>query len=71
MARLSAPKVVITTEMKERQLRLRKFLQMNKCIEFKELRPIGFSINVSTIPDDLVEEFLSITNENKKIKSVE
>ena len=71
MARLYAPKVVITTEMKEKQLNLRKFLQINKCIEFKELRPIGFSINVSTIPDDLVEEFLNITNENKNKNETE
>ena len=65
MARLSAPKVVITTEMKERQLRLRKFLQMNKCIEFKVLRPIGFSINTRTIPKDMIEEFLEIANSVK------
>jgi len=35
-------KVIITPEMKERQLKLRNFLRENKGIEFRELRPIGF-----------------------------
>lgn len=58
-------KVIITLEMKERQLKLRSFLRGNKGIEFKELRPIGFSINVSTIPQDKVNEFLEIANSVK------
>ena len=58
-------KVIITPEMKERQLKLRSFLRGNKGIEFKELRPIGFSIDIRTIPEDKVEEFLSIANSVK------
>jgi hypothetical protein len=59
------PKVKITVEMKERQLKLRNFLRENKGIEFRELRPIGFSINISTIPDDKINDFLSIANSIK------
>lgn len=65
MAKLPIPKVKISDEMKERQLKLRIFLRANKGIEFKELRPIGFSINVATIPEYKVEEFLSIANSVK------
>jgi hypothetical protein len=65
MAKLAIPKVKISEEMKERQLKLRSFLKTNKGIEFKELRPIGFSIDTSTIPKDKIEEFLSIANSVK------
>lgn len=65
MAKLAIQKVKISDEMKERQLKLRSFLRGNKGLEFKELRPIGFSINVSTIPQDKVNEFLSIANSVK------
>ena len=63
--RKAIPKVIISPEMKERQLKLRSFLRGNKEIEFKELRPIGFSINISTIPKNKVEEFLFIANSVK------
>jgi hypothetical protein len=65
MAKLKIPKVKISDEMKERQLKLRSFLRGNKGIQFKELRPIGFSIDIRTIPEDKVEEFLSIANSVK------
>ena len=65
MAKLKIPKVKISDEMKERQLKLRSFLRGNKGIEFKELRPIGFSIDIRTIPQDKVNEFLSIANSVK------
>ena len=58
-------KVIITPEMKERQLKLRSFLRVNKEIEFKELRPIGFSIDIRTIPKNKVKEFLEIANSVK------
>lgn len=63
--RLAIPKLNITPEMKERQLKLRKFLRENNEITFKELRPIGFSIDVSTIPKNKIEDFLSIANSVK------
>jgi hypothetical protein len=65
MAKLKIQKVKISDEMKERQLKLRSFLRGNKGIEFKELRPIGFSIDIRTIPEGKVEEFLSIANSVK------
>lgn len=64
-------KIIITPEIKERQLKLRSFLRENKGIEFKELRPIGFSINISTIPEDKINEFLSIANSLKMEKNEE
>lgn len=58
-------KLIITPELKTRQLNLRKFLRGVPEIQWKELRPIGFSINIGTIPDDKVEEFLEIANSVK------
>jgi hypothetical protein len=60
--RLSAPKIKVTPEMKVKQLKMRSFLRENKPIKFKELRPIGFQIDTSTIPKDKICEFLSIAN---------
>jgi hypothetical protein len=56
------PKIPYTPELKERQVNLRKFLRGVPEIQWKELRPFGFQINVGTIPDDKVEEFLKIAN---------
>lgn len=64
MRKLPLPKVVITPEMKERQLKMRKFLRETQT-EHKELKPIGFSISINTIPEGRVEEFLSIANSAK------
>ena len=58
-------KIKITPEMKERQLKLRKFLRETTCVDFKELRPIGFQIDVSTIPQNKITEFLLIANSIK------
>lgn len=60
--RKSLPKIQITPELKERQLKLRKFLRSVPEIGWRELRPIGFEINVSTIPEDKICEFLEIAN---------
>jgi hypothetical protein len=61
--RKATPKEVITPEMKERQLRLRKFLRSLPEIKWRELRPIGFEIDTSSIPKNSVEEFLKIANQ--------
>lgn len=63
--RKAIPKIPITPELKERQLRLRKFLRSVPEIQWRELRPIGFEINIGTIPDEAVEEFLEIANSVK------
>ena len=62
--RLALPKVPITPEIKERQLKLRKFLKENG-VTHKELRPHGFQISIDTIPKDKVQEFLEIANSNR------
>jgi hypothetical protein len=62
MKRIPIPKLNITDEMKERQKKLRQFLRENPEITHKEIRPIGFSIDTSTIPKNKVEEFLKIAN---------
>lgn len=62
MPRKALPKVAITPELKERQLKMRAFLRSTTGISYRELRPIGFEINISTIPPEKVEEFLSIAN---------
>ena len=64
MRKLPLPKLEITPEMKERQVKLRKFLRETKT-EHTELRPIGFAISTHTIPKDRVEEFLQIANSIK------
>lgn len=59
-----ARKGIISNELKERQKELRHFLKENN-VTHKELRPIGFSIDIRTIPDDKVQEFLIIANKVK------
>lgn len=62
MPRKALDKIEVTPEMKERQLKMRAFLRSNAAISYKELRPIGFQIDISTIPKDKAEEFLLIAN---------
>lgn len=58
-------KIAYTPELKERQVNLRKFLRRFPDIEWKELRPFGYQIDIGTIPDEAVEEFLEIANSVK------
>lgn len=62
MPRKALPKTLYTAEEKERQLKLRAFLRSVPVIQWKELRPFGFQVNVGTIPKDKISEFLSIAN---------
>ena len=62
MPRKALPKIPITPELKEKQVLMRKFLRSLPNASFKELRPHGFEINIQTIPEDRVEEFLNIAN---------
>lgn len=64
--RKALDKVIITPEMRDRQLKLRKFLKENN-VNYKELKPIGFQIDISTIPDDKSEAFLLIANSIKPV----
>lgn len=63
--RKALEKTPYTPELKQRQVELRKFLRSVPEIKWKELRPFGFEIDVGTIPDDKVEEFLKIANSVK------
>ena len=63
--RKAIPKTPYTPELKERQVNLRKFLRRFPDIQWKELRPFGFSIDIGTIPDEAVDEFLEIANSVK------
>lgn len=62
MPRKALPKIPITPDLKEKQLLMRKFLRSLPNASFKEIRPHGFEIDTRTIPEDRVEEFLSIAN---------
>lgn len=57
-------KIPIDNSIKERQLKLRKFLRENN-VTHTELKPHGFSIDTRTIPKDKVIEFLEIANSNR------
>lgn len=59
-AKLAAPKVIITDDMKKIQDELTTFLKRNTTIKAKRLYPHGYEVNVGTIPEHLVEDFLSI-----------
>jgi len=63
--RRALDKVAYTPELKERQVNLRKFLRSVPEIKWKELLPFGFEIDIGTIPDSAVEEFLKIANSVK------
>lgn len=63
--RKAIEKTPYTPELKQRQVDLRKFLRQYSCIEWKELKPFGFQIDIGTIPDSAAEEFLKIANSVK------
>lgn len=63
--RRALDKVPYSPALKELQINLRKFLRGHPEIEWKELKPFGFSINISTIPEEAVEEFLKTSNNVK------
>lgn len=62
MPRKALDKVPYTPELREKQINLRKFLRSVPCIQWKELKPHGYTIDVSTIPEEHVKEFLEIAN---------
>ena len=66
MKRTPIEKISISPERKQMYKNLHAWLKLHPEIEFKKLNPIGFSINVGTIPDDLIEEFLVISTYDEK-----
>lgn len=67
MPRKAMDKVQITPELMQRQKDMHAFLRNQPKIEWKEIKPLGFQVNVGTIPEDAAEEFLRICyqHENK------
>jgi hypothetical protein len=65
MPRKAMDKVQITPELMKQQKDMRAFLRNQPKIEWKEIKPIGFSINISTIPEDAENEFLRICYQHK------
>lgn len=60
MPRKAMDKVLVTPELLQRQKDMRSFLRNNSSIEWRELKPHGFQINIGTIPQHLAEQFLEI-----------
>lgn len=54
------PKTEITPEKKAHYNALGNWLLQHSEIKFKRLYPFGFSIDTSTIPDVLADEFIEI-----------
>lgn len=61
MGRKALDKLVLTEAKKTHYSNLHSWLKLHPQITFKKLNPVGFSIDVGTIPNDLVEEFISIS----------
>lgn len=61
-------KVQITPELMQQQKDMRAFLRSQPKIEWKEIRPIGFSVNISTIPEEVEMEFLRICYQHETKK---
>lgn len=61
------PKVKVTPELKEHYKKVGLFLKSHPEIKSRKL-VLGFEVNIGTIPDNLVEEWLEITKfDYKKI----
>lgn len=56
----------ISDKKKLHYIELEKWLKQNKDkgIVYKKIYPFGFSINISTIPSDLVDEFIKMSTYN-------
>ncbi len=65
MPRKAMDKVQITPELMQQQKDMRAFLRSQPKIEWKEIKPIGFQVNVGTIPEDAAEEFLRICHQHE------
>ncbi len=60
MKRKPLPKVTVTPELKEHYRRVGSFLKAHPEIKSKKL-VLGYQVDVSTIPDELVQEWLEVT----------
>jgi hypothetical protein len=53
-------KITISPEKKKHYQELQKWLIYHQEIKFRKLHPYGFSIDISTVPEHLEEEFLKV-----------
>ena len=60
MPRKPLPKIAITPERRAHHKKMKEFLKSCPEISFSELRPLGLAIDISTIPKDKEDEFLTI-----------
>lgn len=61
MGRRALDKLDLSPERKEHYKNLGLWLKSNPEIEYRKLSPIGYQINVGTIPKDKTEEFIRIS----------
>lgn len=61
MRKRALDKLELSEERKTHYKNLGIFLKSNPEIEYKKLSPIGFQINIGTIPSDKTKEFIRIS----------
>lgn len=61
MRRRALDKLDLTPERKEHYKNLGLWLKANPEIEHKKLSPVGFAINISTIPANKTAEFIEVS----------
>lgn len=61
MRRRALDKLELSDERKKHYKELGVWLKANPEIEYRKLSPIGFQINIGTIPSDKTEEFIRIS----------
>ena len=61
MRRKALDKLDLTPERKEHYKNLGLWLKANPEIEFKKLSPVGFAINIGTIPKHKTADFIEIS----------
>jgi hypothetical protein len=66
MRRIPLGKYVPTPEKKEHYRSLGIWLKLHKEIEFKKLNTFGFAVDTSTIPANLIDEWISVSTFTSK-----
>ena len=65
MRKRALDKLDLSEERKEHYKNLGLWLKANPEIEYKKLSPIGFSVDISTIPENLIEKWINISTFEK------
>lgn len=66
MRRIPLGKYIPSEAKKLHYKQLHIWLKANPEIEFRKLQPYGFSVNTATIPENKVDEFISIVSFDEK-----